>query len=118
MAPSGRRIVTYGRALAENIAFLGQSANQERALSEPVIDLLRIDRKRRKEETEKSRSLTFDEKRQLAEVFALMSATSDRTSRVDAICVEEQPHCGGLVVRFAANLGSLEHEEKALFDET
>jgi hypothetical protein len=97
--------------LAENIAFLSQFANQGRTLSDPVVDLLPLNDRLRKEDTGSKRALTFNEERRLAEAFALILATTDKPSRVGAVCIEELPKSSGLIVRFAANSGTLDRKK-------
>jgi hypothetical protein len=97
--------------LAENIAFLSQFANQGRTLSDPIVDLLPRNDRLGKEDTKSKRLLTFDEERRLAEVFVFILATTDKPSRVGAVCIEEKPKSCGLIVRFATNSGTLEEKE-------
>jgi len=103
-------------ALAEKIAFLAQFANRGRTLSDPIIELLPLNNRLGKDDTESKRALTFDEERRLAEAFALILATTDKPSRVGAVCIEEQPNSSGFAVRFAANSGTLEKEKEVLFN--
>jgi hypothetical protein len=103
-------------ALAENIAFLSQFANQGRTLTDPIVELLPVNIKPRNEEAECNRVLTFDEERRLAEVFALILATNDKPSRVGAVCIEELSHGSGFIVRFAANSGTLQEEKEIVFN--
>ncbi|KAF2427245.1 hypothetical protein EJ08DRAFT_360601 [Tothia fuscella] len=103
-------------ALVENISFLNQFANQGRTLSEPFFELLPLKGRLGKDDTEHKRALSFNEERRLAEVFALVLATTDKPSRVVAVCIEEQANCSGIIVRFAANVRTSEEEKVILFN--
>src|SRR6185436_5392953 len=94
--------------LAENIAFLSLFANQGRALTDPVLELLPSNNTQMREDAKTGRLLTFGEERRLAEVFAFILATTEKPSQVGAFCIEEQPNSSGFIVRFATNSATLE----------
>ena len=56
---------------------------------------------------DEGRQLPWDRERQLADIFAFISATTDNMRRVMAACIEEDPDEKGMTVRLASNTGDL-----------
>lgn len=100
--------------MVENVAFLEQFARPGRVLADPVVNL-QPPVKTVAESTGLQRSLTFDQERRLAEAFALVLATTDDPNLVGAVCIEEKADGNGLIVRAAANSGSLKGK-RMIFD--
>ena len=58
-------------------------------------------------EHDKTRQLTPEREKQLAESFAFISASTDDMLRVMAVCVEEDLDGVGMTIRLASNTGDL-----------
>ena len=58
-------------------------------------------------ETSTNRSLTTEQERKIAGHLAFLSATTDNSRKVMAVCVEEKDDHEGLVVRLASNTGDI-----------
>ena len=58
---------------------------------------------------DEGRQLSWDRERQLADVFAFISAWTDDSARVMAVCVEENPGKTGMTICLASNSGDLSH---------
>ena len=58
---------------------------------------------------QQQRSLTFERERDLVDNLAFLSADTDDSEKVTALCVEENPDTVGLTIVLAVNKGSLAH---------
>ena len=94
-------------ALTENIAFLAQFANADRAIGDPVVKSAPSHDRVEKEYARVRRILSFNDERKLAEAFTLVLATTKLPKRIIAVCVEQQPDCSGFTIRAATNSGNV-----------
>lgn len=58
-------------------------------------------------ETDQTRSLTFSQEKDIASNLAFLSATSDDSRKIMAVCVEEHSSGEGITIRIASNSGDL-----------
>ena len=62
---------------------------------------------RLRESYDKRRQLSLDREQQLVDNFAFISATTDNSLRVMAVCIEEDADKKGMTIRLASNTGDL-----------
>ena len=89
-------------ALSENIAFLAQFG---KTIDKPTVALSRL-QPTKALENEKRHTLTFEEERDMAQVFALLLATTPDSNKIGAVGIEERLGRDGFIVRTAVNSGS------------
>lgn len=58
-------------------------------------------------ETDETRRLTFLQEKDIASNLAFLSATSDDSCKIMAVCVEEHKNGEGITIRIASNSGDL-----------
>ena len=58
---------------------------------------------------DEGRQLSENRERQLADIFAFISAWTDDSSRVMAVCIEEDPAKTGMTICLASNSGVVSH---------
>ena len=67
-------------------------------------------------EHDEARQLSWSRERQLADIFAFISAWTDDSARVMAVCIEENPGKPGMTICLASNSGDLSHVTKGFND--
>lgn len=65
---------------------------------------------------DEGRQLSWDREKQLADIFAFISAWTDDSARVMAVCVEENPEKTGMIISLASNSGDLSHVTQGFND--
>ena len=58
---------------------------------------------------DEGRQLSRDRERQLVDSFAFISASTNESLRVMAVCIEEDSDKMGMTIRLASNIGDLLH---------
>ncbi|KAI9661755.1 MAG: hypothetical protein M1821_008994 [Bathelium mastoideum] len=97
------------RALSENIALLAQFPKVQNSPSTNPIPS-KFTKPRSGSEV---RSLTFEQERRTAEVFAFLLATTDDATAVGAVCIEETSDRRSITVRSAVNSGAQNKRKEA-----
>ena len=67
-------------------------------------------------EDDRTRQLTLERERQLADSFAFISASTDNMLRVMVVSIEEDTDRNGITIRLASNTGDLSSMKEALGD--
>ena len=65
---------------------------------------------------DEGRQLPRDRERQLVDSFAFISASTDDSLRVTAVCIEEDPDKMGMTICLASNTGGLSHVTQGFND--
>ena len=65
---------------------------------------------------DEGRQLPWDRERQLVDSFAFISASTDDSFPVTAVCIEEDPDKMGMTICLASNTGDLSHVTQGFDD--
>lgn len=93
--------------LAENICLLYKlNQKPEQPHDNPEADISST--------TSSHRSLKFKHELEIANALSFLSAYTDDSSKVSALCIEELPNENGLLINVAANTGDVQRLRQAL----